>query len=65
MYKNKFKEQWSKNDTSYVKIPPEEPGWRIVTLETAPLADRIQIPLGPFCANDRIFPATSCQVKTN
>jgi len=29
-------------------MPPEEPGWRMVTLEIAPLAERMHIPLGPF-----------------
>lgn len=33
---------------SYVKIPPEEPGWRMVTFEIAPLAERTHIPRGPF-----------------
>lgn len=49
-----------RNHASYVRIPPDEPGCRIVTLETAPLADRTQIPRGPLWENERIFPATSC-----
>ena len=40
-------------------MPPEEPGWRMVTFEIAPLAERMHIPLGPFWENDKIFPATS------
>jgi hypothetical protein len=33
---------------SYLKIPPEEPGWRIVTQETTPVAERIQTARGPL-----------------
>lgn len=44
-------------------MPPEEPGWRKVTLDMAPLAERMHIPMGPFWANEKIFPATSWKVK--
>lgn len=33
---------------SYLKIPPELPGWLIVTLETEPVAERIQTDRGPL-----------------
>ena len=33
---------------SYLKIPPELPGWLIVTLETIPVAERIQTDRGPL-----------------
>lgn len=33
--------------TSYVKVPPEESGWRRVTFEITPLADKMQIARGP------------------
>lgn len=33
---------------SYLKIPPELPGWLIVTLETQPVAERIQTDRGPL-----------------
>ena len=65
----KCKRKWHKKaqireHASYVKIPPEEPGWRIVTFETAPLAERTHIPRGPFWAKERIFPATSCKPQS-
>jgi len=50
---------WPAYNTSYVKRPPEEPGWRIVTLEIAPLAERMQIPCGPFWEKERMVAATS------
>lgn len=49
--------------TSYVRVPPQEPGWRRVTLEIAPFAESIQIALGPFCEKDRILAATSYKAK--
>lgn len=45
--------------TSYVKVPPEEPGWRRVTLEMAPLAERMHMALGPFWEKEKILAATS------
>lgn len=48
---NENKESYMKSEqdrASYVKVPPEEPGWRMVTLETAPFAERIQIPRAPL-----------------
>jgi hypothetical protein len=41
-------------------VPPEVEGWRSVTFEMAPLADKIQIPRGPCCEKDIILAATSC-----
>ena len=36
-----------KCQTSYVTVPPEVDGCRSVTVETAPLADKIHTALGP------------------
>ena len=48
-------------------MPPEVAGWRRVTVETAPFAERMQTALGPCCENDMIFVAMSCMsiVKVN
>lgn len=51
------------NQTSYVKVPPEESGWRSVTLDMAPFADRMQIAPGPCWENDIIFMVTSFGTK--
>lgn len=51
----------SRSFTSYVRVPPEEPGWRKVTLEIAPLAESMQMERGPFWENDSILVATSCK----
>lgn len=51
----------TKSFTSYVRVPPEEPGWRKVTLEIAPMAERMQMERGPFWENDSILVATSCK----
>lgn len=45
--------------TSYLKIPPETPGWRMTTLETAPVAERMQTARGPLWKNDNILLTTS------
>ena len=47
------------SQTSYVSTPPEEPGWQMVTLETAPFAESTQIALAPFWKRDKIFEPTS------
>lgn len=47
-WKVKIEQARNHEHASYVKIPPEEPGCRIVTFETAPLAERTHIPRGPF-----------------
>lgn len=41
-------------------MPPEVAGWRRVTVETAPLAERIQTARGPCCEKDIILDAISC-----
>lgn len=41
-------------------MPPEDAGCRSVAVEIEPLAERIQIALGPCCENDIIFDDTSC-----
>jgi len=48
-------------------VPPEVAGWRRVTVETAPFAERMETALGPCCENDMIFVAMSCMsiVKVN
>lgn len=48
---------------SYLKIPPELPGWLIVTLETQPVAERIQTDRGPLWENDAILLTISCKWK--
>jgi len=45
--------------TSYVTEPPDVAAWRRVTFDMAPLAERMQIALGPFWENDMILDATS------
>lgn len=45
--------------TSYVNVPPEESGWRSVTLEITPLAERMHIARGPCWENDMTFIVTS------
>jgi len=40
-------------------VPPEELGWRSVTFEIEPLADRTQIARDSCWENERIFIATS------
>lgn len=44
--------------------PPELAGWRSVTVDTAPLAERMQTALGPCCENDIIFVAISWHKET-
>lgn len=46
---------WNWGQTSYLKIPPERPGWRITTLETTPVAERMQIAREPLSANEEIL----------
>jgi hypothetical protein len=45
-------------------VPPEELGWRSVTFETVPFAERMQIALDPLWENDIIFIETSSPVFT-
>lgn len=51
------------SQTSYVTVPPDVAGWRRVTLEMAPFADKMQTALGPFWENDIIFADTSWKIK--
>lgn len=56
--------KWIKDEgshTSYVKVPPEEPGWCRVALEIDPFAESIQTARGPFSEKERILPTTSCK----
>lgn len=45
--------------TSYVNVPPEESGWRSVTLDITPFAERMHIARGPCWEKDMIFIVTS------
>jgi len=49
--------------TSYVTVPPEVDGWRRVTVDTEPFADKMHTALGPCCANAKSFAAISCVKK--
>lgn len=49
--------------TSYVTVPPDVAGWRRVTFDIAPVADKIQTALGPFWENDIIFEDTSWDIN--
>lgn len=49
--------------TSYVTVPPDVAVWQSVTLDMAPLADKMQTALGPFWGKDIIFNNTSCGDK--
>jgi hypothetical protein len=55
-----FLQVWSYH-TSYLKIPPEEPGWRIITLETTPVAERMQTARAPFWENTSNLVTISCR----
>jgi len=56
-----YKHNTKKLQTSYVTVPPDVEGWRSVTVDTAPLADKMHIALGPCWENATIFVATSCR----
>lgn len=49
--------------TSYVTVVLEDVGWRSVTEETAPLADKMHTALGLCCENDNILEAMSCKIR--
>lgn len=50
------------NNTSYVTEPPDIAGWRRVTLQMAPFAERMQTVRGPCCEKAIIFDAMSCNM---
>lgn len=52
------------NRPSYVTVPPDIVGWRSVTLQMAPLAERIHTVRGPCCENAKIFDAMSSPALT-
>ena len=45
--------------TSYVRVPLDEAGWRRVTFEIVPLAERMQIAQDPCWEKDITFVVTS------
>lgn len=53
----------SKASTSYVTVVLEDVGWRSVTAETAPFADKMHTALGLCCANANILEAMSCKIR--
>ena len=53
---------YKRASTSYVTVFPEDVGWRSVTAETAPLADKMHTALGLCCENDNMFEAMSCRI---
>lgn len=54
-----------KSHTSYVRVPPEEVGWRSVTLEIVPFAERMHIARAPCCEKDMTFIVTSYNSNNN
>lgn len=63
MFQSPFKYNCYKNikGTSYVTVPPDIAGWRRVTLQMAPFAERIQTVRGPCCEKAITFAAISCK----
>lgn len=64
-YLRKLSNERTKCHTSYVSVPPEESGWRIVTFEIAPFAEMMQIDRGPCWENEITFIVTSCKPEYN
>lgn len=48
-----------KGQTSYVKVPPEEVGWRRVTFEMVPFAESMHMARDPCWEKDITFIVTS------